>query len=85
MGNNEMVGPFGAVTVFGAKAPPRWMVRLGLSLQTTRVGQLAASTAHPGLYFNGFTHSLRGHLFEANLASRRLARNVERYLLEPPA
>jgi tetratricopeptide (TPR) repeat protein len=46
MGNNEMVGPFGAVTVFGAKAPPLWMVRLGLSLQTTRVGQLAASTAH---------------------------------------
>jgi hypothetical protein len=32
------------------------------------------------LYFVGFTHSLRGHLFEANRASRRLARNVERYL-----
>jgi len=38
------------------------------------------STAHPGLYFIGFTHSLRGHLFEANLASRRLARNVAHYL-----
>ena len=25
-------------------------------------------------------HSLRGHLFEANRASRRLARHVERYL-----
>jgi putative flavoprotein involved in K+ transport len=37
-------------------------------------------TAHPGLYFIGFTHSLRGHLFEANRASRRLARNVETYL-----
>ncbi|MDP9203887.1 MAG: NAD(P)/FAD-dependent oxidoreductase [Gemmatimonadota bacterium] len=37
-------------------------------------------TARPGLYFIGFTHSLRGHLFEANLASRRLARNVVRYL-----
>jgi cation diffusion facilitator CzcD-associated flavoprotein CzcO len=37
-------------------------------------------TAHPGLYFVGFTHSLRGHLFEANLASRRLARNVEQFL-----
>jgi hypothetical protein len=32
------------------------------------------------LYFIGFTHSLRGHLFEANLASRRLARNVRQYL-----
>jgi hypothetical protein len=29
---------------------------------------------------SGFTHSLRGHLFEANRASRRLARNVARYL-----
>jgi len=37
-------------------------------------------TLHPGLYFVGFTHSLRGHLFEANLASRRLAQNVARYL-----
>jgi cation diffusion facilitator CzcD-associated flavoprotein CzcO len=37
-------------------------------------------TAQAGLYFVGFTHSLRGHLFEANRASRRMARNVERYL-----
>ena len=37
-------------------------------------------TARPGLYFMGFTHSLRGHLFEANLASRRLAKNVREYL-----
>ncbi|HKI70077.1 MAG TPA: hypothetical protein VKA67_10840, partial [Verrucomicrobiae bacterium] len=40
MGNNEMVGPFGAATVFGAKAPPWWIVRLNLDLQKTRVGQL---------------------------------------------
>ena len=37
-------------------------------------------TARPGMFFMGYTHSLRGHLFEANLASRRLAKNVERYL-----
>lgn len=37
-------------------------------------------TTHPGLYFVGFTHSVRGHLLEANRASRRLARNVDRYL-----
>lgn len=37
-------------------------------------------TKQPGLYFVGFTHSLRGHLFEANRASRRLARHVSRYL-----
>lgn len=43
-------------------------------------GSPGEPTAHPGLYFVGFTHSLRGHLFEANRASRRLARNVRRYL-----
>jgi cation diffusion facilitator CzcD-associated flavoprotein CzcO len=37
-------------------------------------------TAYPGLFFVGYTHSLRGHLFEANLASRRLAKNVHRYI-----
>jgi len=37
-------------------------------------------TARPGLFFIGYTHSLRGHLFEANLASRRLAKNMQRYL-----
>ena len=40
MGNNEMVGPFGAATVFGAQAPPLRLVRLHLLLQKTRVGQL---------------------------------------------
>jgi hypothetical protein len=40
MGNNEMVGPFGAATVFGARAPPVSLVRLGLAVQLTRVGQL---------------------------------------------
>jgi len=43
-------------------------------------GTSGEPTAQPGLYFVGFTHSLRGHLFEANRASRRLARNVGRYL-----
>ena len=40
MGNNEMVGPFGAATVFGAQTPPLAVIRLNLALQTTRVGQL---------------------------------------------
>ncbi len=37
-------------------------------------------TASPGLFFVGYTNSLRGHLFEANRASRKLATNVVRYL-----
>ena len=42
MGNNEMVGPFGAATVFGAKAPPLAVIRLNLAIQKTRLGQLVA-------------------------------------------
>lgn len=37
-------------------------------------------TSQPGLYFIGFTHSLRGHLFEANRSSRRLAKHIATYL-----
>jgi tetratricopeptide (TPR) repeat protein len=42
MGNNEMVGPFGAATVFGAQAPPWQLVRLNLAIQQMRLGQLLA-------------------------------------------
>jgi len=45
MGNNEMVGPFGAATVFGRQAPPLWFVRLNLALQQTRTGQWIMNTA----------------------------------------
>jgi len=40
----------------------------------------APDRAQPGVYFIGYFQSLRGHWFEANRASRRLAREVERYL-----
>jgi tetratricopeptide (TPR) repeat protein len=43
MGNNEMVGPFGAATVFGARALPGSLVRFSLALQQTRTGQLLVS------------------------------------------
>ena len=43
MGNNEMVGPFGAATVFGAQAPPRSVVRLSLAIKKLRLGQLVDS------------------------------------------
>jgi putative flavoprotein involved in K+ transport len=43
-------------------------------------GPAGEPTSCPGLFFIGFTHSLRGHLFEANRASRKLAANVDRYL-----
>ena len=43
MGNNEMVGPFGAATVFGAQALPLSLVRFNLALQQTRTGQWLVS------------------------------------------
>jgi tetratricopeptide (TPR) repeat protein len=40
MGNNEMVGPFGAETSYGFHAPGRGMIRLILAIKATRIGQL---------------------------------------------
>ncbi len=40
LGNNEMVGPFGAGTVFGSRAPGVGLVRADLAVKTTRIGQL---------------------------------------------
>src|SRR5665213_4148512 len=40
MGNNEVVGPFGAGTVFGNQAMPLPLIRAGLELKATKVGQL---------------------------------------------
>jgi len=37
-------------------------------------------TSWPGLYFIGFTHSLRGSLFEANRGSRLLAKRIASYV-----
>jgi tetratricopeptide (TPR) repeat protein len=39
MGNNEMVGPFGAATVFGWQAPPLPFVRAVVAFQRLRTGQ----------------------------------------------
>lgn len=43
MGNNEVVGPFGAGTIFGQQTPPLPMVRATLALKATRTGQLLES------------------------------------------
>lgn len=39
MGNNEVVGPFGAGTVFGPQVPAPALIRASLALKRTRVGQ----------------------------------------------
>ncbi len=40
MGNNEMVGPFGAETSYGFHAPSLAVIRTILAIKTTRIGQL---------------------------------------------
>ena len=40
LGNNEVVGPFGAGTVFGSQTLPLPLIRAGLALKATRIGQL---------------------------------------------
>ena len=40
MGNNEVVGPFGAGTVFGSQTPSLATIRATLALKQTRTGQL---------------------------------------------
>jgi tetratricopeptide (TPR) repeat protein len=45
MGNNEVVGPFGAGTVFGPQAPPLSVIRASLNLKATRIGQSVDSLA----------------------------------------
>ena len=51
MGNNEVVGPFGAGTVFGQQAPSLPFVRANIALKATRLGQ--------GL--DALKHRLSGH------------------------
>jgi tetratricopeptide (TPR) repeat protein len=45
MGNNEVIGPFGAGTIFGAQTPSRAMIRLILAVKVTRLGQLLEALA----------------------------------------
>lgn len=40
MGNNEVVGPFGAGTVFGPQEPPLSLIRATIALKSTRAGQV---------------------------------------------
>jgi hypothetical protein len=40
MGNNEVIGPFGAGSVFGSKSPPMSLIRASLAAKRTRLGQM---------------------------------------------
>ena len=46
MGNNEVVGPFGAGTVFGPQAPNLAFIRGSIAFKATRLGQWLARMRH---------------------------------------
>jgi tetratricopeptide (TPR) repeat protein len=46
MGNNEIIGPFGSASVFGAQAPALPVVRAEIGLKATRLGQLLDAGLH---------------------------------------
>ena len=47
MGNNEVVGPYGAGTVFGRVSANLSLIRAGIWLKTTRLGQLLGNLVKP--------------------------------------
>jgi tetratricopeptide (TPR) repeat protein len=46
MGNNEVVGPFGAGTIFGAQTPDLWLIRATLAFKKVRLGQFFESVRY---------------------------------------
>jgi tetratricopeptide (TPR) repeat protein len=80
MGNNEMVGPFGPSTVFGAQAPPVWLVRANLAARATRTGQLLKALVPDR---NDRSSDLKGwgglSMFQNNVLSVNDPRRVRAY------
>ena len=86
MGNNEMVGPFGAVTVFGARAPPLWLVRTQLQLRRLRLCQLLLDVsqklqkASPAAGWRGMEMFARNQVSPNDPGKQRVYRSFERNL-----
>ena len=88
MGNNEMVGPFGAATVFGARAPPLWLVRAQLKARDLRLGQLlwaAAQKLHKAdaaVGWHGMEMFVRNPVAPNDTHKQTIYRNCEQNLDE---
>ena len=88
MGNNEMIGPFGAITVFGTQAPPLWYVRFSLALQRTRLGQfltnlsrkLSARAGEHGPSWGGMQMFLNNQILPGDPRKERVYRAFEQNL-----
>jgi tetratricopeptide (TPR) repeat protein len=87
MGNNEMVGPFGAATVFGRQAAPLPYVRLVTGLQRFRTGQLMTALARrftgrheEAATWGGMGMFLHNQIDPASPRKETVYRNFERNL-----
>jgi tetratricopeptide (TPR) repeat protein len=86
MGNNEMVGPFGAATVFGARAPPLWLVRAQLQLRRLRLGQVMFAATHKlhnansAAGWHGMEMFVRNPVVPNDAHKQTIYRNFERNL-----
>ena len=87
MGNNEMVGPFGAATVFGKQAPPLPYVRLVTAVQKTRTGQLGTELARkfrhskaPATAWGGMQMFLNNQIAPDSPLKENVYRNFEKNL-----
>jgi tetratricopeptide (TPR) repeat protein len=89
MGNNEVVGPFGAGTVFGSRALPLPIIRASLALKATRTGQLLDSVREawqkppPGKSeWGGMMMFLDQRMRDSDPAMVRVYHNFERNLAD---
>jgi len=87
MGNNEVIGPFGSASVFGARAPPLALVRTGLWLKTTRLGQLLDALVQrvrqgnqPSPEWNGMEMMSNQRVAHDSPAMKRVYQHFERNL-----
>lgn len=87
MGNNEVVGPYGAGTVFGKQTAPLPLIRAVFALKATRTGQLLDSlrgagrrTAADSGEWEGLRAFIQYKVTQEDARMRAVYRNFERNL-----
>ena len=89
MGNNEVMGPFGAGTVFSSQSPPLAIIRGSLALKRLRVGQWVDGTLDhlfrrdsQGRYWAGMEMFLEQQIREDDPRLARVAEHFRKNLAE---
>lgn len=79
MGNNEVIGPYGAGTIFGPQAPPHAFVRASIAAKRSRIGQSVQRIAEEGLARAPTTQWEGINLFAQNLLHPQAAGRARVY------